>query len=143
MMDTLTTFNWNQDQRRYLNGEPCLLRIVDTITAIRTYSLDTEGQALVIRLCRAMLKGSESLLAATAPIAHRVVYGIVRNLIFFQMLTTVDSLAVGAAGPLLTEKGSTALITIETYDPTLAAPTFDMQATLILVLDSISWRGAA
>lgn len=139
-MDILTTHNWTEDQRRYLDQSPILRSVVGILREIPTRQLDTEGQALVRRILRALNPGTVELHPpAAAPIAQVSVFGLIRRALTLTLLAVVESSATGQEGPVLTDEASTALAILETHDP-LMGLLLEGPALVEALLGGLTWR---
>lgn len=139
-MDTLSLFNWNADQRRYVAATPLALALVQMLRNALARTYDAQGIAVVRRVLLVVYRASVVLQPpAAAPIAHHGVYSALRRAVYATVLA-ISAATVGTDGPILTEAAQVALVALENTDPLVTV--FDRPAALLAILDGLTWRNA-
>lgn len=140
MSDTLTTLNWLHDQERYMAATPLANSAVLFLRDIYARSLSADGAAMCLRLLQANIAATTEIEPAiVAPLAQRIVYGMIRRALWYTYLAIGTVTTFGEAEPVLSEPGLAALIAIETQDPVLATPA-DRQTNMAAVFAGLTWR---
>lgn len=140
-MDTLSTQNTTDDQRRWLDQVPAAVAAVLWLDSIGARALDTAGMTLVRRIVSAALAGLVELEpSSTAPRAHAAIYHTIRRALWLRLLSiNAAPPATGTDSPILTDDAAAALASIEAQDVLRAAPS-GRAAALLRVFAGASWR---